>query len=175
MATAFNASMPITCRHCFADNGKKQTLKRRRTAPVVSMALSRRQLLKVLLVGSGSVAAEISTPLNEALGVESTVFRVRSEADSPVTLESIDRSNALTELCSADAILLGVAHGSASDHALAAEFIRSIIDKSTRPVGVAFEAVEYGFQKALDAYTTGKMSELDFYFASEWEDRWGWP
>lgn len=44
-----------------------------------------------------------------------------------------------------------------------------------RPVAVAVEAIESSFQNALNAYTSRNLSEEDFYFASDWENRWEWP
>lgn len=74
---------------------------------------------------------------------------------------------------------LGEHHNSRSDHALQADFIRSIHkrrkDLSCPPMAIGLEQVQRQFQPVLDDFVAGKISVAALRKGVQWEKRWVWP
>lgn len=92
-----------------------------------------------------------------------------------VNLLPVHFESAVQSCATADVVFLGEHHNSLVDHTLQARIISTLHSTSSRPVAVALEMVQQKFQPALDKYVAGQLSELDLYFATEWETRWVWP
>ena len=116
-----------------------------------------------------------------------------SSANLNPTIKEISPSDLTEVLAMTDtnsprggAVWLGEHHNSAIDHALQADFVRSIHKQrqQKRPgeeknngsnnMSVGLEMVQVQFQQVLDAYIAKKISAKEMKSQVEWETRWSW-
>mmetsp|Transcript_62359 Transcript_62359/g.184526 ORF Transcript_62359/g.184526 Transcript_62359/m.184526 type:complete len:445 (-) Transcript_62359:405-1739(-) len=123
-------------------------------------------------------------------GLYST-YRIQSDASAELapTLDSVLPSMFLDaiamtkdEVGKGGTCWLGEHHSSKSDHALQAEFIRSIFERrkerlglSCPPMAIGLEQVQKQFQPALDDFIAGKISLAGLRDNIQWDKRWVWP
>lgn len=80
------------------------------------------------------------------------------------------------ELLGADIICIGEYHDEDLHHRVQLHLIKALHARDER-LGIGLEMFQSPFQKAIERYFAGKISEAEFLKESEWAGRWGydWP
>lgn len=86
----------------------------------------------------------------------------------------------LQELSKARLVLFGDFHPLPQSQKAVLRLLRNLqplLSEATlrRPLVLALECVDAKYQKAVDDFLEGKLSEADFLLACEWEKNWGFP
>ncbi|MBC6472701.1 MAG: ChaN family lipoprotein [Hormoscilla sp. GM102CHS1] len=112
-------------------------------------------------------AQEVKNPLPEMPNSRSRSVRTRR----PPPLRE---SQILRELGRADVVYLGENHDSFEDHQAQLEIIQQLTQKNGK-VAIALEMFQRPFQKAIDDYLAGKITETQLVAQTEYQERWGFP
>lgn len=91
---------------------------------------------------------------------------------SPVHKASYSRDAVLTKLARSEVVYLGETHDSDQDHQAELEIVRSLYAKNPR-IAIGLEMFQRPYQKALDQYLAGEITELQLQAATEYQKRWG--
>jgi len=91
---------------------------------------------------------------------------------SPVHKASYSRDAVLTKLARSEVVYLGETHDSDQDHQAELEIVRSLYAKNPR-IAIGMEMFQRPYQKALDQYLAGEITELQLQAATEYPKRWG--
>lgn len=116
----------------------------------------------------------------EIRGTDETAWRAlreRLEGPLPLTVYSRDRKQLsfgqfIEQLLEADLICIGETHDSDPHHQVQLLIIKGLFSRDER-LGVGMEMFQRPFQKEIDRYFRGEISETYFLKASEYEQRWG--
>jgi uncharacterized iron-regulated protein len=87
--------------------------------------------------------------------------------------QAVTFSQMVADAQSADVTLIAETHDSKKHHELQLDVIRSFLDKKI-PLAIGVEMFQSGYQKQLDEWVNGKMSEQDFkaVYAKNWTYDW---
>ncbi len=86
----------------------------------------------------------------------------------------LDRTLVINELITQNVVYLGETHDSAADHQLQLEILQELYKR--RPnLSIALEQFQRPYQRVLDDYQQGKITEAQLVINSEYETRWGFP
>lgn len=120
-------------------------------------------LFKTTIAISLSLCLILSTP---AWAAEETITTAQNTP--------LDRTLVINGLAGQNVIYLGETHDSAADHQIQLEILQELYKR--RPnLGVALEQFQRPYQRVLDDYQQGKLTEAQLVTASEYETRWGFP
>ncbi len=78
----------------------------------------------------------------------------------------------ISELTQANIIYLGETHDSLADHQAQLAIIQSLYQKKPK-IAIALEMFQRPYQKILDQYIAGEITETDLKEQTEYEERWG--
>lgn len=84
------------------------------------------------------------------------------------------RSQILRELGKADVVYLGETHDSLEDHQAQLAIIQQLMAQNGK-VAIALEMFQRPFQKAIDDYLAGQITETQLVAQTEYNERWGFP
>lgn len=93
---------------------------------------------------------------------------------SPLNCAASSRSEILRELEKADVVYLGEIHDSLEDHQAQLEIIQQLMAQNGK-VAIALEMFQRPFQRAIDDYLAGKITESQLVAQTEYNERWGFP
>ena len=93
---------------------------------------------------------------------------------SPLHQGSYDRQTVLAELAQAKVIYLGETHDSPDDHQAQLEILRSLHSKNPK-IAIALEMFQRPYQKVLDQYLAGELTEAQLQEQGQYHQRWGFP
>lgn len=122
---------------------------------------------------AASTAPEASVPddIVERVALPYHGFRVRDHSElTPAQLYD--------DLIRADAVCVGEAHDNPHDHFAELDVVRELVSRAAmrgRQLGVGFEMFQRPYQRALDAYASGRLETAAFLSATHYRERWGWP
>ena len=80
----------------------------------------------------------------------------------------------IRELLKAQVVYLGETHDSTKDHEIQLKIIQEL-HKRNQKIAIALEMFQRPFQRVIDNYLAGKITEAEFLQQSEYEKRWGFP
>jgi uncharacterized iron-regulated protein len=80
----------------------------------------------------------------------------------------------LQALSNQTVIYLGETHDQAADHQAQLEIIQAL-HRQNPNLAIAFEMFQHPYQKALDSYLSGNLTEAELKAKTEYEKRWGYP
>ena len=86
----------------------------------------------------------------------------------------LDRTLVINGLADQNVIYLGETHDSDTDHQIQLEILQEL-HKRRPNLGVALEQFQRPYQRVLDGYQQGKLTEAQLVTSSEYETRWGFP
>jgi uncharacterized iron-regulated protein len=93
---------------------------------------------------------------------------------SPLHQGNYDRQTVLAELAQAKVVYLGETHDSPNDHQAQLEILRSLHSKNPK-IAIALEMFQRPYQKVLDRYLAGELTEARLQEQSQYDQRWGFP
>jgi len=93
---------------------------------------------------------------------------------SPATQQNYTPQEFLANLIKAKVIYLGETHTSAADHKAQLEIIQQLYGKKPR-IAIAMEMFQRPYQRAIDQYLAGKITEQELLTQTEYQQRWGFP
>lgn len=93
---------------------------------------------------------------------------------SPVSQENYTPEQLLQRLAKANVIYLGETHDSPEDHKAQLEIIRQVYGKN-RKIAIAMEMFQRPYQKVVDRYLAGEITEEELQEQSQFNNRWGFP
>lgn len=86
----------------------------------------------------------------------------------------LDRTLVINGLIDQSIIYLGETHDSSADHQIQLEILQEL--QKRRPnLSIALEQFQRPYQRVLDDYQKGKLTEAQLVTNSEYETRWGFP
>jgi uncharacterized iron-regulated protein len=80
----------------------------------------------------------------------------------------------LQALSNQTVIYLGETHDQAEDHQAQLEIIQAL-HRQNPSLAIAFEMFQHPYQKALDSYLAGNLTETELQEKTEYKKRWGYP
>ncbi len=86
----------------------------------------------------------------------------------------LDRTLVINGLIDQNIIYLGETHDSSADHQVQLEILQEL-HKRRPNVSIALEQFQRPYQRILDDYQQGKLTEAQLVTNSEYETRWGFP
>jgi uncharacterized iron-regulated protein len=84
-----------------------------------------------------------------------------------------DIAPVVADLSTARAVFIGENHDRYDQHLSELEIIRRLVERDPGRWAIGVEFIQQPFQKVLDAYIAGEISEQEFLRKSEYFDRWG--
>ncbi|OKH37056.1 hypothetical protein NIES2119_14645 [[Phormidium ambiguum] IAM M-71] len=93
---------------------------------------------------------------------------------SPVSQENYSSQELLQNLTKANVVYLGETHTSEADHKAQLEIIQKVYAKKSK-IAIAMEMFQRPYQKAIDLYLAGKITEEELLTQTEYQQRWGFP
>lgn len=69
-------------------------------------------------------------------------------------------------------VFIGESHDRYEDHLNQLEIIRGLHERGNRPIAIGMEFFQQPFQRQLDAYIAGELTEAEFLRQTEYFDRW---
>jgi uncharacterized iron-regulated protein len=84
-----------------------------------------------------------------------------------------DIESVVVNISSASAVFIGENHDRYDQHLSELEIIRRLYERDPNRWAIGVEFIQRPFQKVLDAYIAGEISEREFLRNSEYFDRWG--
>ncbi|HEY9302119.1 MAG TPA: ChaN family lipoprotein, partial [Phormidium sp.] len=93
---------------------------------------------------------------------------------SPVSQQNYTTQELLQKLTKANVIYLGETHTSEADHKAQLEIIQQLYAKNPK-IAIAMEMFQRPYQKAIDQYLAGKITEQELLTQTEYQQRWGFP
>ncbi|HIK29077.1 MAG: ChaN family lipoprotein [Oscillatoriaceae bacterium SKW80] len=93
---------------------------------------------------------------------------------SPLQQQTYTRQEVLRELAKANVIYLGETHDSVKDHKAQLDIIRELHRKNPK-IAIAMEMFQRPFQKVLNRYLAGELTEEQLVEQTEYNQRWGFP
>ncbi|MCY7407673.1 MAG: ChaN family lipoprotein [Alkalinema sp. CAN_BIN05] len=131
--------------------------------PMLLSALSRMNLFKTTVALSLSLCFILSPP---AWAAEPTITTAQGT--------TLDRTLVINGLIDQNIIYLGETHDSSADHQIQLEILQELYKR--RPnLSIALEQFQRPYQRVLDDYQQGKLTEAQLVTNSEYETRWGFP
>lgn len=100
--------------------------------------------------------------------------RIKSTLAETSNSSYLQCSDILQDLAAANVVYLGETHDSLEDHQAQLEIIQQLYQKNSK-VAIALEMFQRPFQKAIDDYLAGKLTETELVTQTEYEQRWGFP
>ncbi len=86
----------------------------------------------------------------------------------------LDRTLVINRLIDQNIIYLGETHDSSADHQIQLEILQEL-HKRRPNLSIALEQFQRPYQRVLDDYQQGKLTEAQLVTNSEYETRWGFP
>ena len=86
----------------------------------------------------------------------------------------LDRTLVINGLLDQTIIYLGETHDSSADHQIQLEILQEL-QKRRPKLSIALEQFQRPYQRVLDDYQQGKLTETQLLTNSEYETRWGYP
>lgn len=87
---------------------------------------------------------------------------------------TLDRTLVINGLSDQNIIYLGETHDSEADHQIQLEILQEL-HKRRPNLSIALEQFQRPYQRVLDDYQQGKLTEAQLVTKSEYETRWGFP
>lgn len=109
----------------------------------------------------------ISSPLSNKKASSSTIEIAAIKLSQIQTINSI-----IPELAQKQVVFVGEQHTRYSDHLAQLSTIKGLHDAWGKQLSIGLEMVQQPYQKALDNYIAGKISERDMLLQTQWYDRW---
>jgi uncharacterized iron-regulated protein len=120
-----------------------------------------RKLVKLCAFSLGLLL--FSTPLTHA-----------QQVYSPLQQQAYAPQGIFPSLMRAKVIYLGETHSKPEDHAAQLQIIRALHAQNPR-IAIAMEMFQRPYQRYLDRYITGELSETELLRETDYKDRWGYP
>ena len=120
-------------------------------------------LFKITIVFSLSLCLILSSP---AWAAEPTITTAQGTI--------LDRTLVINGLIDQTIIYLGETHDSSADHQIQLEILQEF-HKRRPNLSIALEQFQRPYQRVLDDYQQGKLTEAQLVTNSEYETRWGFP
>lgn len=119
------------------------------------------KLLSLLIVSLGWLHPTYAHVTNASVIVSQTV--------------RVDKLSAvLPQLKQANIIYLGETHGNLQDHQLQLQIIQALQQRQPK-IAIALEMFQRPYQKVIDQYLAGKLTETQLLAQTEYDQRWGFP
>jgi uncharacterized iron-regulated protein len=93
---------------------------------------------------------------------------------SPVSQQNYTRQELLLNLTKANVVYLGETHTSEADHKAQLEIIQQLYGKKPQ-IAIAMEMFQRPYQRAIDQYLAGEITEEQLLTQTEYQQRWGFP
>ncbi len=97
---------------------------------------------------------------------------VAQRITSPSISGNLNRETVLTRLAQSQVIYLGETHDRPQDHVAQLEILRSLYNQNSK-IAVALEMFQRPYQKALDQFIAGEITEAQLRSQSQYDQRWG--
>ena len=120
-------------------------------------------LLKITIALSLSLCLILSSP---AWAAEPTITTAQGT--------TLDRTFVINGLIDQTVIYLGETHDSIADHQIQLEILQELHNRRPNLL-IALEQFQRPYQRVLDDYQQGKLTEAQLVTNSEYETRWGFP
>ncbi|PPS42697.1 ChaN family lipoprotein [Chroococcidiopsis sp. TS-821] len=102
----------------------------------------------------------------------SSTLSNENSASSPQIISNLQ--NLLTHLAKANVIYLGETHDNPQHHQTQLEIIQ-LLHKQQPKIAIALEMFQRPYQRFLDQYIAGKITEQELVEKTEYNQRWGFP
>jgi len=96
------------------------------------------------------------------------------KVSSPISQQDYNPQEVLQKLSHAKVIYLGETHDSAEDHKAQLEIIQQLYQKNPK-MAIAMEMFQRPYQKALDRFLAGEITETELLEQTQYKERWGFP
>jgi uncharacterized iron-regulated protein len=150
----------------------QETLVRWGQSAQATWPLEAKETLSVQAVGT-RVNVVAALPENHQAWHDRLQGPLRLEVYAPRTKETISFGTLIERLLPSDVVCIGEHHDSDLHHRVQLQIIKALHAHDER-LGVGLEMFQKPFQKVIDRYGAGEMSEADFLKDSEYWSRWGY-